>query len=325
MINQCKIYSNSLGNEFFIVSEMMYGMHEKFTYFRCSSCGCLQILEPPKEIAKYYPNESYYSFQQLENRTVWYERLKNKIKYAIFNTFFCSRVVPFFLKKTPDKYFKGLVWLKMLIQQKAIKKTSSILDVGCGNGELLQKMNLWGLKNLMGIDPFLEKDILYSSGVRVLKQDIFHHVGTYDLIMLHHSFEHMDNPKLILKQLYKMLNPNGYLLIRIPVSDSFAWRKYGVNWDAIDAPRHFFLHTTNSMDILGKNTKFILKQVVCDSAEDQFLRSEKHSRNIPQVENFDFSPKYVKTCKKHARWLNQTMDGDRACYLFQKEESNDIN
>jgi 2-polyprenyl-3-methyl-5-hydroxy-6-metoxy-1,4-benzoquinol methylase len=77
--------------------------------------------------------------------------------------------------------------------------------------------------------------------------------------MLHHSFEHMDNPCGVLKQIDKLLNPDGELLIRIPVSDSFAWRKYGVDWFQLDAPRHFFLHTTKSIALLAKNSGFVLK------------------------------------------------------------------
>jgi len=322
MENQCKICTNSLNNEIFVVREMMYGTQEKFNYFRCSSCGCLQIAEIPKDISTFYPSESYYSFQQLHDNTLS-RRLKNMIKFILFNYVFYVGGGLFFIKKIPlvKQWLESLVWLKMLTRQKAIKKRSSILDVGCGAGYLLQEMNLWGFKNLTGIDPFIEKDILLNDrGGKILKSDIFNHTGTYDLIMLHHSFEHMEDPHLILEQLYKMLNPNGFLLIRIPVSDSFAWRKYGVNWFQIDAPRHLFLYTTRSMNLLGKNAGFVLKQVIHDSTEIQFLYSDKYCRDISLFENVDFSPEYVNDCKKHAGWLNRIMDGDQACFLFQKEE-----
>jgi len=273
-------------------------------------------------MSKFYPNESYYSLQQQHDRT-WSRKVRNTIKSCFFNIFFYVEGGLFFVKKIPliRRWLESLVWLKMLIQQKAIKKTSSILDVGCGAGHLLQELSLWGFKNLTGIDPFIEKDILLDDRrSKIFKQDVFNHTGMYDLIMLHHSFEHMENPQQVLKQLYNILNPKGFLLIRIPVSDSFAWRKYGVDWYQIDAPRHFFLHSAKSINLMSKSAGFVLKQVVHDSIDAQFLYSEKYCRDISSFEELGFSTKYLKNCEKHARWLNKIMDGDQACFLFQKEE-----
>ncbi len=145
----------------------------------------------------------------------------------------------------------------------------------------------------------------------------------YDLIMLHHSFEHMDNPHLILSNLYKMLNPEGFLLIRIPVSDSFAFRKYRSNWFQIDAPRHFFLHTTRSMVLLGKNAGLSLKEIDYDSTVDQFIESENYCRDISWVEYMreasnSFHSRNMKGLEKQVCLLNQMMDGDQACFIFQK-------
>jgi len=51
-----------------------------------------------------------------------------------------------------------------------------------------------------------------NKGIKILKSDIFNHIGMYDVIMLHHSFEHMDSPYLVFKELYKILNSKGYLV-----------------------------------------------------------------------------------------------------------------
>jgi len=312
---QCKICANSSGNETFIVREMMYGTRENFTYFRCSLCGCLQITAPPKDMTKYYPGESYYSFRHNTVTKGNWKTLKNTVKYCLL-TMLLHRIGTFLLESVP--YIKTFVAFGNALT--GIKKNSAILDIGCGSGLLLQEMNIWGFKNLTGIDPFIEHDFLYSSGVKIFKQDVFNHVGMYDLVMLNHSFEHMDNPQFTLKQIHKMLNSTGMLLIRIPVSDSFAFRKYGTNWFQIDAPRHFFLHTTRSMIFLAKNEGFALKHVFYDSNENQFLQSEKYCRDVSLFENLDFSSTFTKTAKKHARYLNKIMDGDQACFVFENQK-----
>ena len=315
---ECKICNNSFNNEEFIVREMQFGTREKYNYFKCSSCGCLQISAPPEEVSKYYPSESYYSYLKIEYKDNWRNRIKNKVKRILFYIYI-NKKHPFFMRKLPFiRTLDDLEWLKLLIQYKAIKRQMAVLDVGCGSGQLLQQMSIWGFKNLTGVDFFIEKDIIYPSGTKILKQNIFYITGMYDLIMLHHSFEHMDNPHLVLKQLYKMLNMEGHLLIRIPVTDSYAWRKYGINWYQIDAPRHFFLHTTRSMTILAKEAGFVLKKIIYDSTEAQFIYSEKYCRDIAFFEGSIFLPAYIKNCKRQAKTLNQLMDGDQACFLFQK-------
>jgi 2-polyprenyl-3-methyl-5-hydroxy-6-metoxy-1,4-benzoquinol methylase len=311
---KCKICGNAEHNNVVIAREMMFGYQDEFTYLKCSFCGCLQITDPPKDLSKYYPIENYYSYKSkalLNSRKV---NLKYFFRRILFNIYWYLNLP---ILNLPC--FRYLNWLKTI---EISTKTDDILDVGCGNGNLLQKMNTLGFKNLMGIDPFIETDILYQSGVKIIKTDICGLLNspykTFKLIMLHHSFEHMSNPRETLNQLYKLLNPKGLLLIRIPVSDSFAWRKYGVDWFQLDAPRHFFLHTTKSIALLAKDCGFMLEQIIYDSTKDQFLYSEKYRRDIALFANIKTSASYYRKCKKQAAYLNKMNDGDQACFILKK-------
>jgi 2-polyprenyl-3-methyl-5-hydroxy-6-metoxy-1,4-benzoquinol methylase len=316
---QCKVCDNTENSQVVVVREMMFGMRDEFRYFKCSSCGCLQIIEPPKDIVKYYPDELYHAHQPIESR-----KFKNFVKRILFNAYWHLN-----LPVQAIPFVKKFQWLKIV----KITKKSAILDVGCGNGCLLKQMSNWGFKNLTGIDPYVEKDITYPLGANIWKTDVYNYLACsgsshcadircdeFELIMLHHSFEHMDNPRAVLNQLHKILALEGKLLIRIPVSDSFAWRKYGVNWYQLDAPRHFFLHTTKSMALLAKNCGFVLKQVIYDSTEKQFLNSEKYCRDITLYEGVKISSFYVRKCKRQAACLNKMKDGDQACFLLEKNK-----
>jgi hypothetical protein len=42
---------------------MYFGTRELFDYLECSNCGCLQLLNPPKDYAVHYPKD-YFTFQQ---------------------------------------------------------------------------------------------------------------------------------------------------------------------------------------------------------------------------------------------------------------------
>jgi SAM-dependent methyltransferase len=293
--------------------EMMFGLRDEFTYLKCAACGCLQIMTPPEDLSRYYPADKYYSFHTSETPASKKEKVKNLLKYTLWHMW-----RHFNLPAQSLPHIRNFAWLNLL--RGKITATTPIADVGCGNGALLQQMRAWGFKNLTGIDPFIEKNILYPSGVKVWKTDIYSYPSSqyFEVIMLHHSFEHMDDPRKALSQLHNLLSPAGKLLIRIPVADSFAWRKYGVNWWQLDAPRHFFLHTTRSIALLAKDCGFTLKHVHCDSTAHQFTNSEKYCRDISLFEPMKMSRAYEKRCRKQAKRLNRMLDGDQACFVLEK-------
>ena len=145
--------------------------------------------------------------------------------------------------------------------------------------------------------------------------------------MLHHCFEHMSNPEDTLRNIYGILKPDGCVLIRIPVASSYAWKTYRTNWVQLDAPRHFFLHTEESIKILARKTGFMITEVVYDSTEFQFWGSEQHRHDIALFEEHSyrnsprrsiFTKNQIKTFKAEARELNSKREGDQACFYLRK-------
>jgi hypothetical protein len=78
-----------------------------------------------------------------------------------------------------------------------------------------------------------------------------------------------------------LLKENGTCLIRIPVVSSFAWQKFGVNWVELDAPRHLYLHSNDSIRLLAQRAGLELYKVVFDSQPFEFYGSEQYVRDIP--------------------------------------------
>jgi len=316
---QCRVCSNTKGNRDYIVEEMMFGLREKFNYAQCSICGCLQIVEIPSDMVPFYPPETYYSFQ--------YAQTKSSIK-SKFGLLIRKKVMAYYIDKFNmfgylliqfSRFRDQFKWVKQLEE---LKYSSDILDVGCGAGLLLLELNKLGFNKLTGIDPFIDKDVYHPCGVQVLKKSIHELDKQFDVIMLNHSFEHMDNPHETFDQFYKFLKPDGRLLIRIPVVDSFCWRKYGVSWFQLDAPRHFFLHTVKSISILAKDHGFDISSIEYDSNASQFYGSEKYIRDKTLFENVFFSPNKLKDWNKQADWLNRINDGDQASFVLFKIKNN---
>lgn len=319
-MNICKICKNTSGNKSFIAREMMFGYRDEFEYFECAECGCMQIKEIPDNLSKYYP-ENYYSFQKpyyLKENFLKNFLKRQRVKYCLYG----KNIIGMLLTR-----IYGMPELYKWFKKAEIKFKSEILDVGCGGGHLLYRMQKDGFTSVMGADPFIMNYISNESGVKILKKDLSEIKQQFDFIMLHHSFEHMPQPLSAFKQLSRLLKPNKYVLIKIPVTSSYAWRKYGVSWVQLDAPRHLFLHTIKSIQILARQVNFRISDVVFDSTEFQFWGSEQYIRDIPLRDSKSysvnpkksiFSKEQIESFKSKAIELNKNREGDSASFFLYK-------
>lgn len=243
--------------------EMMFGFRIPFEYCLCSKCGCLQISEPPPDIEKYYP-ENYYAYENKEVDSVFkisYLRMflrRHRTNYLLIGKDILGKLT----SMVGEDYF-GRTWNWDWFRKSKIGLDDEILDVGCGAAQLLFGLKGQGFTKLTGADRYIEKDVI-NGNIRIYRKQITELNSRFDLIMMHHSFEHMSDPLSVLKAAEHLLKPNRYLLIRIPVMSSYLWQAYGVNWVQIDAPRHFFIHTPLSMGILVKSTGLRLVDTVFD-------------------------------------------------------------
>lgn len=102
-----------------------------------------------------------------------------------------------------------------------------ILDLGCNSGEMLY--SLWkkyghNPDNLYGIDTF-KKAIEYGKekGLKNLSsEDIFSMPNeSYDVVILSSAIEHFNDPVKVLKEIRRILKPNGMLfLLKVPNAES---------------------------------------------------------------------------------------------------------
>ena len=273
---KCSICGNEENNISHIFRESLYGMPDTFKYFQCSSCQCLQIHDIPSDFSKYYL-DNYYSYSDSLNETGSHFSCILKNAFHVFSKGFYSKF------KNLLWLFWGIHWPKEVrhLKNQSLNRHSKILDVGCGNGKFLYALRILGYKNILGIDPFLKETIHYRNGLKICKQNLSETTGKWDLIMFHHSYEHMPDPLQPLTKSHALLSDNGICVIRIPTVSSHAWHHYKDCWISIDAPRHCFLHSLKSMEIIAKKASFNIEAVIYDSAALQFWGSEQLKQKIP--------------------------------------------
>lgn len=299
----CKFCGSSELNSF-TAQERMLGMGGEFSYSECQSCGSLQLETIPEDLSVYYP-ANYYSFFGLKP-SGYFIRFLKRLRMRSFLWFGIKWQAPiygYWLRKVHTRF------------------SARIADVGCGNGQLLYELYAGGYSDLHGFDPFIEKERQITAGLKLWKSRIEESDLTFDLIMMHHSFEHMEDPKPVLKSCFERLNPGGVLLIRCPVADAEVWKSSREYWVQLDAPRHLIIPSLKGLQAVAEKTGFIWDEVVFDSTEFQFWGTEWYKRgmNLNESKTKSFLTGKERTAlKEKALRYNQEGKGDQACFYLRK-------
>lgn len=301
-------YCQSTEHRTFLATERMLGLGGEFTYAACAACSSIQLSTVPKDLSPYYPSE-YYSLGQLQLSGMTRNLLK-KIRMRLFlatgHPFFSPRFGGYWLKKLNPNF------------------TDRIADVGCGNGQLLYELGISGFRDLHGFDPFIEKTQVLSPSLTLWKKDLSQSELRFDLILMHHSFEHMEDPEGMLRLSYARLNPGGRLLVRCPVADAEQWKKKEALWVQLDAPRHLSIPSTQGFLLAAERAGFTVKEILFDSSGFQFWgtalyeKGEKLDRN--KISTY-FSPQQLQDWEQLALQYNREGKGDQACFFCVKPSS----
>ncbi len=318
----CKICANAADNRVFTVREMMFGERESFEYLECGECGCLQLLDVPEDLSRFYP-ERYYSLGDAppavdRSLLVSVKRARAiallRAPVGVVDRLARARRIPPQLQ-----WFAGL----------GLRTSSAVCDVGSGSGHTLVWMLGQGFSNVSGFDPYIAHDLEIGGRTAIRKLGVEEMPGGWDLIMLNHSFEHMAEPAAVLRELRERLNGGGSILIRVPVASGWAWRNYGTDWVQLDAPRHLFIPTPRSMGILAEQAGMTVSRVFFDSDSLQFWGSEQYRRDIPLRDPRSyaesqgtelFSTEEIQAFKRRAGELNREGAGDSAGFVLRPRE-----
>jgi 2-polyprenyl-3-methyl-5-hydroxy-6-metoxy-1,4-benzoquinol methylase len=136
---------------------------------------------------------------------------------------------------------------------KKYKYSGRMIDVGCNVGVLVD-MALKGGFDAFGVD-LSSMDIqqgkdTFKLGERLIHgslQDISNSAHHFDIVCYIHVFEHIPELKIELREIYKILNKGGILVIEVPNFDSF-WRKLlGPRWYGLAFSQHIWQFTPKTL------------------------------------------------------------------------------
>lgn len=285
-MNKCRICGYEANAKRYDAIEMMNGTRERFTYFECPECHCLQIENIPDDLEQYYGGD-YYSYD---------------FKYN------CNSDVD----RTEFDHTR-------------------ILDIGCGAGAFLCQLYIWKFDNLTGCDPFIEEDIHYPNGINIYKKTIHEMEGKFDWIYMKDSYEHVTDPMEVMTSIKRLLAPGGTAAISLPVYPNIAFDMFGTSWYQLDAPRHIYLHSKQSMKYLTERCGLTIRKIRFDSNYGQITKSFLYTKGISlwkqTLEDVGkyFTPQDIKDLMKLSDDANEKEYGDHATFFVTHDDDYEKN
>lgn len=184
---------------------------DRFRYMRCTLCAVLFLKDVPVDLALYYP-ASYYPLQP----TVAALRAASRFEEYKLD----------FVRQT--------------------HQSGRLLEIGPGAGgfALLASEAGYSVSVLEMPGPgtdWLQERLDVSVNVAEEPLELLPSLGSFDVIALWHSWEHLGDPWGALGLLAGALSAGGVLIIATPNPTSLQLRVLGARWTHIDAPRHLVL------------------------------------------------------------------------------------
>ena len=223
-----------------------------FPYAHCPNCGTMSLVSIPPELSQYY-GDDYYNFGSRRLSPI--RGLARRMRNAI--TLFDSTAFPGLSAGFSSN--RLLLSLRPLFDGRTgrkFRRSDPILNVGCGQGELLRELRDLGFSDLTGLDPFLDSPVS-ARGFALHRGDIETMEGilrraAFQIVMFHDSLEHIVDPASTLRALRDFLTPGGIVVVRIPLTGGMAWRTFGGEWIQFDAPRHVHLFSQKGFEEFAK-------------------------------------------------------------------------
>ena len=137
-----------------------------------------------------------------------------------------------------------------------------ILDIGAGTGDFLNvaKQNGW---ETIGVEPSDKaKAIALKKEVPFVEETTSLESHSFDVITMWHVLEHVPDLDSQIKELKRLLKPNGSLIVAVPNFKSFDAKYYGAYWAAYDVPIHFWHFSKKAIQSLFQKENIQLEKVL---------------------------------------------------------------
>lgn len=208
--------------------------HSKFKILQCKQCSLVRTFPLPDDnVLKIHDESQYYGERE-------------------------SKFIPF-LQDIRCRLSKIRAKQYLSMMPESVQRPK-VLDIGCAEGRLLNSFFEFGC------DCFGIEHLSYPDERFINKERINYLVGdidsfdldkeSFDIIIIWHVLEHMDDPDQVMSAIYDILKPSGILIIAVPNYSSPEAKLFQQSWFHLDIPWHKYHFTDRSFRYLIKKNRF---------------------------------------------------------------------
>ncbi len=292
-IEQCPLCGSKEKRFILTNTDRMHGIPGEFGLNQCLKCSVFYISPRPtlKDLSSYYPDDypSHQERQALHGVSILarklFEYLRNTVLYEIYhykNYENKSRIRPSIIAK-PIAYCLAPLWERARFNLPEILPYSEnirALDIGCGPGYYMLALQKLGYKTQgielsenaarIGREKF-KLDISTGTLLEYRFPDNYFHV-----IIMNHALEHIHNPVDVLREIKRILHPDGITIIRMPNMNSLGYKIFKKDWGPLETPRHLILYSKQSLLALSGIIGLRLKSFSTKASKDFILWSKEY-------------------------------------------------
>ena len=216
-----------------------------YTIYTCLNCHLSKVYPTPDTADIYRDFSDNMAQGNSKSYISYFKSQPEHFKYFIFN----HRIKP--IQRYAPELFQ--------------RKSSCVVDVGCGSGTFLAYMKRLGFSNLWGSDFNSQnvKEVKDAFGIEVLAGDIsvLDQIPPADLMVLYDVLEHVPDPIDYLRTMIKHLNDGGVVQIRVPNYGSFWASVLKTRWLWTIPPFHLNYFTVPVLKAMMQNAGYADVQV----------------------------------------------------------------
>lgn len=201
----------------------LYISRKDFKIYKCRKCGFGQTLGADIQIGDYH-RDSEYDAEESLFRNIFLKRFNLIYKYI---------------------------------------KSGEVLEIGCSTGIMLSIFRENGFSTT-GVELSKKAaSIARARGIEVINKPFekIEFSKKFDLIIMNHTLEHLENPVQVIDKCRKLLKPKGILYIDLPNFDSFSLKFQKSNWPLLLPKEHLWHFTEKSFKEIFDKMNFKILSV----------------------------------------------------------------